>query len=102
MKNFTSDDFFRPLCELERLHDANTVICVNWGEYFKLLSAKPGAIEHCAILTELPETLREFLLDSDNKVKRNYMQVMHEVYEKHGFEKAVEIANKMAEEGIYR
>ncbi len=95
-KLYFSDEFFRPLCELERLYDSNTATCVNWGEYFKLLSAKPGAIAKCAIISELPETLREFLLDSDNKVKREYMQIMHEIYVKEGYDRAIEVANEMA------
>jgi|BioPla2DNA2_1021312.scaffolds.fasta_scaffold01371_2 transposase len=99
-KLYFSDEFFRPLCELERLHDSNTATCVNWGEYFKLLSAKPGAIAKCAIISELPETLREFLLDSDTKTKRKYMQIMHEIYEKEGYAKAIEVANEMANECI--
>ena len=42
------------------------------------------------------QATEQFLLDADNKIKRTYMQAMHEVYKIDGFEKAVEVANKMA------
>lgn len=94
------DEFFQPLCELNRLYDPNSATCYNWGEYFKLLSVKAAALEHCAILNEFPETLREFLLDADRSTKKNYMRVMHEVYVKQGFTAAVEFATKMAGECV--
>jgi hypothetical protein len=99
-KVYFYDEFFNPLCSLPRLFDPNAAVCYNWGEYFKLLSVKSAALEHCAILNEFPETLREFLLDSDRKTQKNYMRAMHEVYLKDGFDKAVEFANNMAEECV--
>jgi len=43
-----------------------------------------------------PETLREFLQDSDTKTKKNYLRIMHEVYIKSDFTTAVDFANRMA------
>jgi len=94
------DEYERFICESERLYNPNGATSVNWGEYFKLLSIKIAALEHCAVLGQFPETLREFILDSDKKTKKNYMQIMHEIYIKAGFDAAVQFANEMAEECV--
>jgi len=60
-----------------------------------LLSVKTNALEHCAILGEFPEVLREFLIDADKKVKKNYLRIMHEVYSKSDFQTAVSFAIQM-------
>lgn len=99
-KVYFYDEFFNPLCELPRLYHPNSAICYNWGEYLKLLSVKTAALEHCAILNEFPEQLREFLLDADRQTQKNYMRAMHEVYTKHGFAAAMEFANRMAGECV--
>ena len=94
------DEFGRHLCECERLYNPDESVCVNWGEYLRLLSVKIGALEHCAIIAHFPETLREFLLDAEKKVKRNYLRIMHEVYKKSDFPTSVAFANKMAEDCV--
>lgn len=96
-KVYFYDNLLTPICELYRLYDVNGSVCYNWGEYLKLLSIKTGALIHCAIMDEFPETLREFLLDSDIKVRRLYMKTMHEVYIKSDFNAAVKLATKLAE-----
>ena len=88
------DEFFNSICELPRLFNPNSATCYNWGEYLKLLSIKTNALEHCAILGEFPEMLRDFLIDADKKVS------MHEFYVKNGFEVAVEFASKMTEKCV--
>ena len=94
------DEFGRQLCECERLYDPNESVSINWGAYLRLLSVKIGALEHCAITDHFPETLREFLLDSDKEVKRNYLRIMHEVYEKSDFATSVAFADKMVEDCV--
>jgi len=78
----------------------NSVVCYNWGKHLRLLSVKANAFEHYTFLGELPELLRDFLIDADKKVKKNYLRITHEVYNKCGFSAAVEFATKMTEEGM--
>jgi len=99
-KLFFYDEFFNPICELPRLFSPNSAACYNWDEYLKLLSVKTNALEHCAILGEFPEKLREFLIDADKKVKKNYLCIMHELYVKDGFDAAVKLAYRMAEKCV--
>jgi len=99
-KLFFYDEFFNPLCKLPRLFNPNSAACYNWGEYLRLLSIKTNALEHCAILSEFPEALREFLIDADKKVRKSYLRIMHEVYVKDGFWAAVEFGSRMAEECV--
>ena len=70
------------------------------GEYFKLLTVKTGALTSCNILDSFPEILKDFLLDSDIQVRRNYMLIMHDIYVKNDFETAITFAEKMAKECI--
>lgn len=99
-KIYFYDEFNRPLLDCVRLYDNTNAIFVNWGEYFKLLSVKTGALTACNILDSFPETLKDFLLDSDIKTRRNYMLIMHEIYAKTDFEAAIAFANNMAKECI--
>jgi len=94
------DEYGRRLCECPRLSHANGATSVNWGEYLKLLSVKTGALEHCAIVDEFPETLRDFLFDSELKTKKNYLRIMHEVYIKSDFKTAVAFGTALAEDCV--
>ena len=99
-KVYFCDELLSPICEMDRFYDANGAICYNWGEYLKLLSIKTGALIHCDIMSKFPEVLREFLLDSDIRVRRLDMKIMHEVYVKSNFIIAVNIATKLAEDCV--
>jgi len=103
-QRITSKRIFELLKEMHPDYDCSyyldTATSVNWGEYFKVLSVKTNAIPRCGIICEFPETLRDFILDADKKVRRAYMRAMHEVYAKSDFATAVTFADKMAAECV--
>jgi hypothetical protein len=90
------DECNRILHECERLYQGDGIRIINWGEYFRLLSFKPGALNNCDIIYQFPEQLRDFLVDNDRQVRQNYMRMMHAVYLEYDFAVAVTVAEKAA------
>jgi hypothetical protein len=94
------DEYERPISNCTRLFDADGAVVIDWGKYLKLLSRKSGAIEHCGIIDCLPEVLREFLLDNERSVHRDYMRIMHDIYSKSDLESAIAFATKATEDCV--
>ncbi|MBN4051123.1 hypothetical protein JYT99_02970 [bacterium AH-315-E09] len=71
-------EFSRNYGEFEEIYD--------WKQYLKLMSVKPGAIEHTKFYNQIPKLWREHLLKVEKKEKKKVLLLLKEAIDRNELE----------------